>query len=248
MLIPGIVSVTFKTLSIQEVISLAVANELKAIEWSENHHIELNNTAQAALVGQLTCDNGLQVASYGSYFKLGKSSDIIPHLENAKAMKAPYMRIWAYDKPSFEVSIKEYNAIVAEAKDVSNIAQDYGIPLTLEWHRNTLTDTNESGVKLLRDVDSPYFKTFWQPTMALSVEQRVEGIKLVEPYLTNLHVYYWSKDGREELKDGKDYWQQYLKAVDDKNHYALLEFVKNDSVEQFEKDASVLKHWVNKEF
>lgn len=99
---------------------------------------------------------------------------------------------------------------------------------------------------MLRDVDSPYFKTFWQPTQALSVEQRVEGLKLIKPYLTNLHVYYWTKDRREELKDGKDYWQQYLKAVDDKVHYALLEFVKNDSAEQFEKDAIVLKHLLNK--
>ncbi|NLZ67692.1 MAG: sugar phosphate isomerase/epimerase [Spirochaetales bacterium] len=246
MLIPGIVSITFKTLSIQEIISLTNANDLKAIEWSENHHIELNNKAQAALVGELTRDNGLQVASYGSYFKLGKRADIIPHLENTKAMKAPFMRIWAYDKPSSEVDGNEYNVIVAEAKKVCKIAKDYNIPLTLEWHKNTLTDTNESGLKLLRDVDSPYFKTFWQPTQALSVEQRVEGLKLIKPYLTNLHVYYWTKDRREELKDGKDYWQQYLKAVDDKVHYALLEFVKNDSAEQFEKDVIVLKHLLNK--
>lgn len=246
MLIPGIVSATFKTLSIQQVIFLTVANGLKAIEWSENHHIELNNSVQATIVGELTRDNNLEVASYGSYFKLGKSADIIPHLENAKAMEAPFMRIWAYDKPSFEVSCEEYKEIVAEAKEVSKIAKDYDIPLTLEWHKNTLTDTNESGLKLLREVDSPYFKTFWQPTQALSVEQRVEGLKLIKPYLTNLHVYYWTKDRREELKDGKDYWQQYLKAVDDKVHYALLEFVKNDSAEQFEKDAIVLKHLLNK--
>ena len=75
MLIPGIVSITFKTLSIQEIISLTNANDLKAIEWSENHHIELNNKAQAALVGELTRDNGLQVASYRSVRPLPKEDN-----------------------------------------------------------------------------------------------------------------------------------------------------------------------------
>lgn len=40
MLVPGIVSATFKTESVDYVIDIAVKNRLSAVEWSENHHIK----------------------------------------------------------------------------------------------------------------------------------------------------------------------------------------------------------------
>ena len=41
-LIPGLVSATFKDRSVEEVIALAVKAGLKAIEWSEGHHVPVD--------------------------------------------------------------------------------------------------------------------------------------------------------------------------------------------------------------
>jgi len=73
--------------------------------------------------------------------------------------------------------------------------------------------------------------------------------------LSNLHVFQWDFDGSGEqswedsvtrlpLSDGADEWRRYLSAVPDDNCYALLEFIRNDSIEQFLKDAAVLNRLV----
>ena len=39
MIVPGIVSATFKTKSVEDVLSITKKAGLAAIEWSENHHL-----------------------------------------------------------------------------------------------------------------------------------------------------------------------------------------------------------------
>lgn len=45
------------------------------------------------------------------------------------------------------------------------------------------------------------------------------------------------------MEDGTQEWSKYLKSVNklEGEHYALIEFVKDDLEEQFLKDAQVLK-------
>ncbi len=240
----GIVSATFKNLPIDEVLSIAVRNNLKAIEWSENHHIELGNLKMAETVRKKTEDAGLVVASYGSYFRLGQDMDFIPSLENAKAIGTDKIRIWAGAKASEVVEEGEYEALVKEAKSVSSIAANEGIKVCLEWHKNTLTDRNESGLRFLEDVGSPYFRTFWQPSPEMDVPTRVSGIDMINPYLENIHVYYWDETGRRPLAEGKEEWEKYIEHFGTKDHYALLEFVKDNTVEQFESDAAAFSSWI----
>lgn len=247
MLIPGIVSATFKKLAPEQVISLVRESHLQAIEWSENHHIEKGNVLQSEKVGELTRAAGLEVASYGSYYRLGLGMDFLPSLESAKAMKAPLIRIWAGDRPSSEVSSSERKEMVKEAKQLSHLAQQEGIVVCTEWHKNTLTDTNESALRLFEEVSSPCFHTFWQPTQALSFSERLEGLSKAEPLVENLHVYYWDESGRRPLAEGEEHWKKYLSLLGLGNHYVLLEFVKDDSIEQFKEDAKTLLNWLKGE-
>ena len=244
MLIPGIVSATFKELSIDDVLKITEDTDLKAIEWSENHHIKLGNLEQARTTYQKTKDLGLEIASYGSYFRLGKEMDFLPSLKNAVAMNAPFIRIWAGDKPSASVGSDEYKKIVEEAKLISRMAEDEAIVVSLEWHRNTLTDRNESALKFLEDVDSPFFRTFWQPSPEMDVVTRCKGLEMVSRYIENIHVYYWDESGRRPLKEGQEDWKSYMKLFDDRKHYALLEFVKDNSVEQFKEDSEIFLKWI----
>jgi Sugar phosphate isomerases/epimerases len=244
MFIPGIVSATFKGRPWEDVISFTSANGLKAIEWSENHHVPFGDTEKARLMGEKTREAGLKIASYGSYYRLGKGMDIQPSLENAKAMGAKVVRIWAGEKPSSEVGDDEFSFLAKEARDAAHKAEAMGLVLATEWHKNTLTDTNEMGLRLLKAVDSPAFKTFWQPTMALSVPERVRGIEMIKDWLLNVHVYYWDEAGRQPLIDGKGDWAKYLAAMGEEERYLLLEFVKKDEVAQAEEDAATLISWI----
>ena len=69
-LIPGLVSVTFKKMRADDVVKLAEKAGLKAIEWSENHHIRPGDAKEAMRIASIMEDCNLEVASYGSYFRL----------------------------------------------------------------------------------------------------------------------------------------------------------------------------------
>ena len=254
MLKPGIVSKTFQNKSPQEVLELCRQADLKGIEWSENAHITPGNPEEAIVLRKLTVNSGLQVAGYGSYYRLGENSEpekvFSTSLLSAELLGAPYIRIWAGHKPSTDFSFEERLLLAKEAKIICDLAQEKHIAVTLEWHRKTLTDTNESAMAFLDEVNHPNLYCLWQPTSELSVGERCEGIDLLEKrnVLKNIHVYYWlGKDTRRPLKDGYSYWQEYLSHVDSqKDRYALLEFVMNDDDSQFLEDARTLHELISK--
>lgn len=242
MIIPGLVSATFKGLSTHDVLSITDRAGLKVIEWSENHHIIAGNLKMARETAVKTADRGIDIAGYGSYFRLGKGMDIRTSLDTAAAMGCSQMRIWAGSGASSSLEPDERAALAEELSDVAGVAASYRIILNLEWHKETLTDTNESGLGILRQVDDPWVRTLWQPTQALSFEERARGLGMILPYLSYFHVYYWDSTGRRPFSEGLDHWKRYFSLPDPGNVYpALLEFVMNDSVGQFLEDAEALK-------
>lgn len=246
MLIPGLVSVTCKKQTPQEIVQICTKTGLQGLEWSENWHLQAGDVKQALRVANLTKNSGLEIAAYGSYIRLGESKDVTPSLESAAALGAPVIRIWGGQKASTDMSESELDAMVEQAKLLALEAMSYNLVVALEWHKNTVTDTNESAFNFLERVHMPNFKTLWQPTQALTVAQRVEGLRKVANQVMNLHVYHWDGSGRRPLEEGEAEWKTYLETMwTAGRHYALLEFVKDDDMEQLEKDISTLHSWLS---
>lgn len=244
-LIPGLVSATFKDRSVEEVIALAVKAGLKAIEWSEGHHVPVDNILEAGRIGALTAISGLKTAEYGSYYKLGMGMDIEPRLHAAQALGTNIVRIWAGEKASSAVSAAERKEMIDEARMIADKAAESGLTIVLEWHKNTLTDTNDSGLDFIDEVCRDNFRTLWQPSMLMDVPERVRGIQMLGDRIINLHVFYWDSTGRRPLSEGQTDWKSYSEALpEDWEGYALLEFVKDNTTEQFVEDASVLHQWI----
>ncbi len=241
MIVPGLVSATFKGRPVDDVLRIAKKAGLAAIEWSENHHIPKGDLSFARDAAARTSDMGFELAGYGSYYRLGQGMDIRESLDTAAAMGAGQMRIWAGSKASSDLDPDERKVLMEELSKAVQVAESYKVVLNLEWHKNTLTDTNESGLDVLETVDSPYLRTLWQPTQALSFKQRAEGLSMIGPWLSYLHVYYWDETGRRPFEEGIEHWRKYFSLLDDKRRYALLEFVLGDSEEQFLEDAKVLR-------
>lgn len=247
MIVPGLVSVTCKRSSAEEIITYAKTLGLLAIEWSENWHIQADDLQRAGEIGRLTRASGLVVAGYGSYFRLGTGLDPTPSIKAAAQMQAPVIRIWGGDKPSNQVSDGAYRLLVAETKAVADLAGEYQLQVALEWHKNTITDTNETAATFLADVGRSNLKTLWQPHQNLTVQQRLEGLCNLKKAVQYLHVYHWDEQGRRPLEEGTDEWMQYLAAFkSSESKFALLEFVKGDSLEQLKNDAHTLIAWIEK--
>lgn len=250
MIIPGIVSATFRDKPVEDIIRLCRESRLKAVEWSENAHVMPDDPAGASALYEKTVKAGLQVAAYGSYYRLGLQSledaDGIfrKSIRSAAALHAPLIRIWAGSEPSESVSRERREELAKEAALICGIAAEYGIKVALEWHKNTLTDTNQSAMEFLKEVSHDNLYCLWQPTVALSMEERMEGLDLLreKKRLLNLHIYYWLDGVRRPFSEGIGEWRQYLEHVDqEEDRYGLLEFVMGNTEEQFLEDAEVLQ-------
>jgi len=85
----------------------------------------------------------------------------------------------------------------------------------------------------------------WQPVVEKPVDYCKQGLRSVLPRLSHVHVFHWFPNARTRylLKEGSHFWKQYLKIIrgSGRDHFALLEFAKDDDPENFLKDAVTLK-------
>ena len=246
MLRSGLVSITFRKLSPAEIIDLVRQSGLDAIEWGGDIHVPHGDVARARQVRGMTEAAALTVASYGSYYRVGATNDftIADVVDTAAALGAPTLRVWAGDRGS-DAADADYRArVVDDSRRVADAAAEAGIRVAYEFHRNTLTDTTDSTLDLLRAVSHPDLGSYWQPPRELSEAELQGSLTRVLPHLANLHVFHWGPTGeRQALAEGHDRWVALLRLVRDlpkDPRYAMIEFVRDDSPGAYLDDAAAL--------
>lgn len=250
MLISGLVSVSFRALSCEEIIALAKQNGLRAIEWGADVHVPVGDTARAREVYEKTAAAGLTVAAYGSYYKLGQiptrerqREEMEKILTNAKLLHTDTVRIWAGTKGSADYAEEEKQALVREADFLGETADAANIQLCLECHPHTLTDEQDAALSFLQAVNRENVKMYWQPNQYKSGEDNRRYLQSVLPWLTNLHVFNWRGEEKRPLTLAKEEWETYLSLAnrDGKTHYCLLEFMPDGKKESLPQEAETLQ-------
>jgi sugar phosphate isomerase/epimerase len=250
MLTPGLVSITFRRLSPEEVIAWCVKAGVRCIEWGGDAHVPPGEVARAREVGRLTREAGLEVAAYGSYYRLGtnEAGGFEAVMANAVALGAPTIRVWAGRKGARETEVDERCELIADALRVADIAARHGITICLEYHGRTLTDERESVRALLGEMAHPNIEFLWQPTNGATIDECANRLIEVLPRLRNIHVFHWwpTAAERHPLAEGEAAWRSYIEIVRESGRDAdlLLEFVRNDAPEQFLEDAATLQRWL----
>lgn len=253
MLKAGICSVTFRNKTPGEIIELAAKAGLNSIEWGSDVHVPQGEISLASEIKKMTEAAGLEVSSYGSYFRLGTNSDIVPYLESAKALGTDEIRVWAGGSPSAYLLPDARAALVREAKEISRKAADYGITISTECHAHTITDFPESQLFYMLEVNEPNFCTYWQALLQVPEDKQMHSLRTIyaSGKLTNLHVYYFKtfESGREQLllSEATDIWAERFSLFknDEKVRHAMLEFVRGGSDESFISDAKTLVNLIN---
>lgn len=251
MLISGLLSVSFRALTPQKIIELAVENKLESIEWGSDIHLPPNQMDKVLEIQKMMCDKNLITSSYGSYYRFGEENavEFERYLEVAKVMKAPTIRVWAGSKASNIVTQIEKNQLYEHAVKGCELAKKYDMTVTFEFHSNTLTDSLESLFELKNAINSPVFRSGWQPSIGKTTEQRVEELRAVLPFLGTVHVFHWHPEfERLSLEEGESSWLKYFAILKStKLTYPVsLEFLKDDSIEQLKFDACTLKKLIQK--
>jgi 3-dehydroshikimate dehydratase len=254
MIRPGLVSITFRQLSPVEVIDLVVQGGLEGIEWGGDVHVPHGQPETARRVARRTREAGLAVAAYGSYYRVGVSEAqglaFETVLETATALGAPTVRVWAGDRGSATADAAYWSAVVSDSRRVADLAAAAGVGIAFEYHRNTLTDTRAAAARLLEEACHPQITSYWQPPSGAMPQVCLQGLQGVLSRLSNVHVFHWlaREQGidRRPLAEGAGPWARYLQEIagSGREHWALIEFVRGDTPEQFLADAQTLRTWL----
>lgn len=251
----GLVSVTFRALAPDAIISLVRQAGLDAVEWGGDVHVPHGDLGTAQFVGCATRAAGLKVAAYGSYYRAGESEmnsiNFAIVLETATALGAPLIRIWAGNRSPQDADEAYRSRVAADTSRIAALAQTAGIRITYEYHPQTLTETPESAVSLLKAVDHPNLSTYWQVPLDATLEDRTHSLEAVLPFLSNVHVYNMVRVNgeirRQALVRAESAWLKDLRSMNRtrRTHYALLEFVQDNDPANFLRDAAVLRGWLD---
>lgn len=251
MLIPGLVSVTFRKLSRADIAELMHRSELPAIEWGGDVHVPTIETADEFTVenalteaAYYSADGKFYIASYGSYYRCDTYSPYSG--ETAVSINAPNIRVWAGQRGSADADTEYRKTVARYIQLLCDEMAPHGITVSTEFHGGTLTDNYDSTLRLINEVERDNFSTYWQPNQFRDEEYNTAALKAVLPYLSNVHVFTWDSSHRYPLADGEAKWRRYIDIIRSHggSHHMLLEFVKDDSIEQFLRDAETLKGWL----
>jgi len=245
-MLKGLVSVTFRKLEVEEIIKLTKKAGLDGIEWGSDIHCPPGEFSHARYIADLMADAGLETISYGSYYRIGTFESFDDYVKTACELETDNIRVWAGSLGSDAATGKDWSNAVEDSKRIAGLAGDYGIKISFEYHCDTLTDSIDSTLRLLTEIDTGNVFSYWQPPVDLSIDENIDAIaKLVSAgKLMNLHVSSWEETPAGVVKcplavRGNE-WKSYINEASSGVNALLLEFVKDDDPEIFLKDSAYL--------
>lgn len=247
----GLVSVTFRDKTKEHIAQLCVKAGLDAIEWGGDIHVPHGDIESAKQARALTEANGLITTCYGSYFRLLRDSvsDFESIVQTAVALNAPKIRVWCGNVCAEQCSCDDRKRLFSDCKSILETANEYGVGVHFECHRDSFTQTKEGASELFGHFRALGLLGHWQPNPNISFEENIEYIDSL-PSVCSAHVFEWEEKAgvpriMHPLSHGYDVWKAYVTALEGKalngRLELMLEFVNEGSEESFFLDASTLK-------
>lgn len=250
---PGLCSVTFRGLSVPDLVRQARDAGVEAIEWGGDVHVPAGDTDAAKAAAAVCADAGIACASYGSYLRAGDADlrrDFAPVLETALALGAGNIRVWAGRTRGADADAATWAEVRDDLDFMADEARDAGLTIGVEYHRGTLTEDATDAARLMAQCDRPNLFSYWQPVPGRGLPAWSDELDLLAPWLGYLHVFHWApatpQDERLPLADGAADWAALLRKARPAPHWphgytAFLEFVRDDAPAQFRADMALLR-------
>lgn len=240
----GLVSISFRQHTPEEILAAMKKAGLNYIEWGSDVHAPCTDPQRLAEIVALQQKYGISCCSYGTYFRIGVTpiEELAQYIKAAKMLGTDILRLWCGNKNSEKYIAEEKTAFFAECKAVAEIAEAEHVILCMECHNNTYTNVKEAALELMQAVNSAAFRMYWQPGLQRTVEENIHYAKLLSVYTEHLHVFYWKGTEKCPLRDAVQVWRKYLACFPiEKDRALLLEFMPDDKIESLEEEAKALK-------
>ncbi|WP_424927154.1 sugar phosphate isomerase/epimerase family protein [Amaricoccus tamworthensis] len=244
----GLCSVTFRELSPVALIDLAAHTGVRVIEWGGDRHVPPGDFELAAQVREMCEARGLAPVSYGSYARAGTPGCVEAFgtvLDTAAKLGAGNIRVWAGEQTRDQAGEAGFAQTAADLGRMARMAADQEITVSVEYHRNTLTEEAEDARDLMRAADDPNLFSYWQPVPGRGRARWLEEMRMLQPWLGDLHVFYWimtdQGQQRRPMSEGMEDWRALFEAWTPAGHWphqrsAFLEFVRDDAEKNYRAD------------
>ncbi|WP_323764456.1 sugar phosphate isomerase/epimerase family protein [Marinovum sp.] len=248
MIRPGLCSVTFRALDPEALIELAADTGVAAIEWGADKHLPPCDPELARRISALCAEKGVLSVSYGSYVRAGTAGclqEFDAVLATAAVLGAGNIRVWAGTAKRAEAGAAAFEAAAGDLAQMARRAAAEGITVSVEYHRNSLTEEAEDTAALMQAAGDDNLFSYWQPVPGRGRARWLEELRLLQPWLGDLHVFYWimteAGQDRRPLGEGVEDWRALIDAWTPAPHWphprtGFLEFVRDDGAEQFRDD------------
>lgn len=238
----GLVSISFRTESVETILKAAKEAGLSCIEWGSDVHAPCTDPERLQQIADLQTRYGISCCSYGTYFRLGVTAleELPAYIQAAKTLDTNILRLWAGKKSPWDFTEEEKETLFADSRAAACLAEKAGVKLCLECHMKTYTETAESALELLQAVNSPAFQMYWQPNQNRTLEENVENATRLKDYVNHIHVFQWEGKARYPLQEGIAQWKTYLQQLTG-DHALLLEFMPDDSLASLSAEANALR-------
>lgn len=238
----GLVSVSFRQSTPKEILDAMMGAGLTFIEWGSDVHAPACDTEKIREIAALQKEYGVTCSSYGTYFRLGETPlcELDEHIRAAKILGTAVLRLWCGRKSGADMTERERNELLEECKKAADAAERGGVTLCMECHKNTFTESPEDAVCLMKAVDSPRFRMYWQPFQWQTAEENIKNAKKLSAYAEHIHVFNWKGSEKFPLCEAVEEWRGYL-AEFSSPRTLLLEFMPNGSLDELKSEANALK-------
>ena len=168
-------------------------------------------------------------------------SELKGYINAAKLLGTNIIRLWCGRKTGEQMTKEERLEFLDICKKAEQIAKEEGAILCMECHKNTFTQNPEDSVWLMEEINSPFFRMYWQPFQWSGKEGNIKNATMLSTYTKHIHVFNIKDGVKLPLDLAKDDWIEYLKCFSTPRTL-LLEFMPNGTLEELKKEADTLKH------
>lgn len=238
----GLVSISFRGHSPEEIIKAVKEAGLSCVEWGSDVHAPCRDTEKLREIARLQREYGIRCSSYGTYFTLGRTplTELVDYIAAAKILGTNILRLWGGTQKGEDMTAEERSAFTNICREAAAIAEEHGVILCLECHMRSITETPAYGVALMEAVNSSAFRMYWQPFQWLDPEGSLSVAKAYAPYAEHIHVFNWKGSQKLPLSEAAEDWKRYLTAFT-VPRTLLLEFMPDDRLETLPVEAEALR-------
>ena len=238
----GLVSISFRKHSPEEIIKAVKAAGLTCIEWGSDVHAPCHDVERLAHIAALQKEYGITCSSYGTYFRLGHTpmEELKEYVRAAKRLGTRILRLWGGDKSGEAMTREEADALLSACRQAAALAEEEDVILCLECHMRSVTERPEDTLALLEAVSSPHFRVYWQPFQWLDAAGSLAVARAIAPYVEHVHVFNWVGNAKLPLAEAVEDWRAYLSVLPPPRAL-LLEFMPDDRLETLPVEAEALR-------